>query len=171
MAWEYIGWYPVEISRYDAAFETYVLEPVSRSMPPPPRVITPCVNRVCPETKGGLTPADSVDGIKAHFLFKEKLNGTVMGNFSFTDEWPGGISFEDCTTESNTCRLRVTTFQCSGPNTMTVAGTFKRAEDVYASSYELNLTGTRKGSGTITLEIPKKTYTFTHDRIVEVSCP
>jgi len=61
LAWEYIGWYPVYISRVDAAFETYVLEPVTRFTPPPPRVITPCSDRVCPETKGGLAPADSVD--------------------------------------------------------------------------------------------------------------
>jgi hypothetical protein len=171
--WEYIGDLGFWKEQYwaDAAFETYVLPPVARSMPPPPREISPCINRVCPETKGGLTPADYVDGIKTHFLFKEKLNGAVGGTFSFTDEWPDGVSFQDCTTESNTCRLSVTTFKCTGPNAMTVAGSFKRAGDAYGSSYELNLTGTRKGSGTIILKIPKKTYTFTHDRIVEVSCP
>lgn len=155
----------------DAAFETYVLPPVSRSMPPPPRVITPCANRVCPETKGGLTPADHVEGIKTHFLFKEKLDGTVEGVFNFTDEWPNGVSLQDCTTGTGTCQLRVTTFRCSGPNAMTVAGSFKRATDTYPLSYELNLIGTRKGSGTVTLELPEHAYTFTLDRIVDVSCP
>lgn len=169
MAWEYIGWYWVY--RSDATFETYVLEPVTRSMPPPPREISPCVNRVCPETKGGLTPADSVDGIKAHFLFKEKPNGTVGGVLSFTDEWVDGISFEDCTTASGTCRLQVTTFKCTGPNAMTVAGSVKRATDTYALSYELELVGSRHGSGTFTLKLPRNTYTFTRDHVVEVNCP
>lgn len=169
--WEFEFGFWNEQYGVDAAFETYVLEPVTRSMPPPPRVISPCVDRVCPEAKGGLTPADFVDGIKTHFLFKEKLNGTVEGILSFNDEWPDGISLQDCTTGSGTCQLRVTTFKCAGPNAMTVAGSFKRPGDAYASSYELNLVGSRKGSGTFTLEIPGKTYTFTRDRIVEVNCP
>lgn len=155
----------------DATFETYMLQPAMRSTSPPPRVISPCINRVCPETKGGLTPADYVDGIKAHFLFKEKLDGVVMGTFSFRDEWPDGISFEDCTTEPGPCQLQVTTFQCTGPNAMTVAGGLRRAGDTYATSYELNLVGSSKGPGTITLKTPKNTYTVTRDRIVEVRCP
>jgi hypothetical protein len=171
MARDLLGWYYVDIGRVDAAFETYMMEPVTRFTPPPPRVITPCVNRACPEAKGGLTPADSVDGIKMHLLFKEKPNGTVQGTFSFTDDWPDGVSFEDCGTGSSACQLRIITFMCTGPNSMTVVGSIKRAEDSYASGYELNLSGTGKGSGTITLEIPRRTYTFTHDRIVEVSCP
>lgn len=174
LIWEYIGmgfgvW--AENWNADAAFETYVLRPVARSTPPPPREITPCANKVCPATKGGLTPANFVEEIKAHFLFKEKLNGTVAGVFSFTDAWPDGISFEDCTTEPGPCQLRVATFKCSGPNAMTVAGTLQRAADTYATSYELNLVGSRRGSGTITLKTPENTYTFTHDRIVEVICP
>ena len=155
----------------DATFETYVLPPITRALPPPPRVITPCINRVCPATEGGLTPADFTDGIKTHFQFKERLNGTVQGIFDFTDAWPDGLSFQGCTTESAACRLTVATLLCTEPHTMTVAGSYRRPEDSYATSYQLTLSGTRNGPGTFTLSTAGKTYTLTRDRSVNVTCP
>jgi hypothetical protein len=175
LVWTAGAWWNLDIEDTlgprDATFETYVLPPITYSPPPPPRVITPCVNRVCPETKGGLTPADFTDGITTHFLFKERLNGTVQGIFNFTDAWPDGVSFQGCTTESTACRLTVTTFRCTDPHTMTVAGSYRRPQDAQALSYRLTVSGTRKGSGTFTLNAGGKTYTLTRDRIVDVICP
>jgi hypothetical protein len=175
LVWTGASWWNLDLDYAlgprDTTFETYVLRPSSRSLPPPPRVITPCVGRVCPSVSGGLTPADSTDGITTHFQFKERLNGTVQGFFDFNDDWPDGLSLQGCTTESAACRLTVSTFNCIGPNTMIVAGSYKRREDTYTLGYQLTLSGTKDGSGTFTLLAGPKTYTFTQDRIVNVTCP
>lgn len=155
----------------DAAFETYILPFMTRSPTPPPRVITPCAGRVCPETVGSLTPADSTDGITAHFLFKERPNGTLQGILDIDDAAPGGLTLHGCTTESTACRLTVTTFLCTAPQTLTVAGSLKRPEDASATSFVLDAAGTQHGSGTFTLGIGRSTYSFMHDRMLNVTCP
>ncbi len=164
----YWGW---EYPGTDTAFQTYVLEPLAQSPPPPPAGIAPCVNGACPALKGDLTPADFTDGITAHFLFKERPNGTVQGIFDFTDELLDKVPLSGCTTESTACRLTVRTFACTGPQEMTVAGSFKRMGDEYASGFRLVASGVKNGPAALTLSVAGLTYSFTHNRMVDVTCP
>jgi hypothetical protein len=190
------GWtanLPYGFSKGDAAFQTYVAMPILRSLPPPPRTITPCVNGVCPAAKGGLTPADPTDGVESHFRFWERPNGTVQGILSFNDSGTGDLVLQGCVTDTNNwadstvlalgrvlqgsvtdsagCRLTVTTFACTDQHAMTVAGTYTPKGGT-ATSYKLILSGVKDGIGTFTLSIGGDyVYTVMLDGIVDVTCP
>lgn len=59
---------------------------------------------------------------------------------------------------------------CTG-TACAVAGGYGHAQDTYASGHRLALSGTRNGSGSLTLSAAGKTYTLTRDRIVNVTWP
>ena len=149
-------------------FRTYVLP--FKSVMQSGFGIEPCANDVCPEVSGGFTPADFTGGVKGHFDFRERTDGTVKGVLKFTDQRQEGFVLHGCTTDSAACQLTVTTLDCTDQHALTVEGTYTpKGGDV--NYYELNLSGVRDGIGTFTLKSGEYDYTLTRKGIVDVTCP
>ena len=168
-------WYPrsswdlwTGTTKYWSMFRTYVL-PFKQVMQSG-WGIEPCANDVCPEVSGGFTPADFTGGVKGHFDFRERTDGTVKGVLNFTDQQPDGLVLRGCTTDSVACRLTVTSFFCTDQHAITVAGSYTPRSGPQ-TSFRLNLIGVRDGIGTFTLKSGEYNYTLTRRGIVDVTCP
>jgi len=156
----------------DMTFKTYVLPVPTITTAPGPGggAIMPCSGGVCPAASGGFNPADLTEGVTSHFQFREWPNGTVQGILNFNDSRPDGIVLRGCTTESAACSLTVTTFACTGTQSMMIGGTYTPRGGA-TTWYRLTLSESPSGPGTFSLTAGDYAYTMTLNGIVNVTCP
>jgi len=154
----------------NAAFKTYVVQPLLYASRPVPATITPCSSGVCPAVSGSVTPPDSTARVTSNVQFKELPDGKVHGILNFNDSRTGNFVLKGCTTSSNACLLTVTTFACTDEHTIEIRGTYNSKKEP-AGNYQLKLNGVKDGIGTFSLTAGSYTYTLTHEGIVDVTCP